>query len=222
MALLTLPARYDHYSGRPGRSGKVRVKIDEVAMRRVLLALLLTCGSAPAPAQEPAPASRTAALTLRGVLVDAGSGRTLPRARVNVMSGRANAASVLTDSGGSFSVAVPAGAALSIRIVKAGYASVTLPVSPRQISGADPLRIEVPRGAVMAGRAVDASGEPALRVAVRRLTSSDAAVWSPVGPDGLVATDNLFTLSPDDRGEYRVGGLVAGRYAVDAYPPGRG
>jgi hypothetical protein len=195
-------------------------QIHEVAMRRVLLALLLTCTSVSAFAQQLAPAARTLPLTLRGVLVDAGGGGRLPRARVHVMSGRATAATVLTDSDGSFSVAVPAGAALSIRIVKAGYASITLPVSPLQIGGTDPLRIEVPRGAVIAGRAVDASGEPALRVAVRRLTPSGEVVWSPVGPDGLVGADNLFTVSPDDRGQYRVGGLVAGRYVIDAYPAG--
>ena len=187
-------------------------------MRRVFLALVLICASVPAAAQQPAPSAPASARTLRGVLVDAGSGGTLPRARVNVMSGRANLASVLTDSDGTFSVTV-AGRALAIRIVKAGYAAITVPLSLGQISAGAPLRIAVERGGVIAGRAVDASGEPAMRVAVRRLTP-DAAVWSPVGFDGLVGADNQFTVSPDDRGEYRVGGLVAGRYAVDAYPAG--
>ena len=186
-------------------------------MRWVFVVLLLTSAAVPVVAQQPAPSTRTATLTLRGVLVDAGNDGVLPRARVNVMSGRANIASVLADAEGSFSVAVPAGMPLSIRIVKAGYASIRLPVSAEQIRGPDPLRIEVPRGAVIAGRAIDASGEPALRVAVRRLTS-DGTAWAPPGPDGVMLSDNLSSQMPDDRGEYRFGGLVAGRYVIDAYP----
>src|SRR5688500_10065901 len=118
-------------------------------MRRVLLALLLTGAAIPAPAQQPAPSALPPALTLRGVVVDAGTGGALPRARVAVMSGGASVAAALSDADGRFSVAVRAGAARSIRIVKAGYASISVPVSPRQISGADPLRIDVPRGAVI-------------------------------------------------------------------------
>ena len=170
-------------------------------------------------AQQPAPAT-TPALTLRGVLIDAGQGGALPRARVDVMSGRATVvASVVADLEGRFSVGVPAGTPLSIRIVKAGYASMLVP-APRQIAGADPLRIEVPRGSVITGRAVDTSGEPAQRIVVRRVPASDDLAWSPVGPDGLVWRDTLPGVSPDDRGEYRVGGLVAGRYVIDAYGAG--
>jgi len=171
-------------------------------------------------AQQAGPAARPPALTLRGVLVDAASGEALPRARLTVMAAGATVASVVAGADGAFSVLVPAGQALSVRIAKAGFASMTLPVSPRQIGGAEPLRIEVPRGAVIAGRAVDAAGEPAQRIVVRRLPASSEPAWSPVSPDGLVWRDTLASTLPDDRGEYRVSGLVAGRYVLDAYPAG--
>ena len=87
-------------------------------MRRLFLALLLACAATPASAQQPAPAA--AALTLRGVVVDAGNNGALPRARVTVMSRSASVAAALTDAEGRFSVAVRAGADLSLRIVKAG------------------------------------------------------------------------------------------------------
>jgi protocatechuate 3,4-dioxygenase beta subunit len=170
-------------------------------------------------AQRPTPAARIPELTLRGIVVDSSSGGALPRARITVMPGRATGATVVAGADGTFSVGVPAGTPLSLRIVKAGYASMTLPVSPQQIAGTEPLRIDVPRGAVIAGRAVDASGEPAQRVVIRRLPSGNTT-WSPAGPDGAVW--NVVSMPPDDRGEFRVGGLVAGRYVIDAYPEGTG
>ena len=158
-------------------------------------------------------------VTLRGVLVDAGSGGALPRARVTVTAGRTNAGSILTDGDGRFSVDVPApGPTLTIRIVKAGYASMTLPVSAEQIRGPDPVRIEVPRGGVITGRAVDALGRPADILAVRRVTP-DGNTWSAVMMNGGVLDDSLAG-APDERGEYRVGGLPPGRYVIDAYPSG--
>ena len=185
-------------------------------MRRVFLALLLACAAAPLLAQRSTPTPP--ALTVRGVVVDAGTGAALSRARVNVMSRGANVTSVVTDAEGVFSVGVPAGTTVSLRIVKAGYAVMMLGLSARQTGGTEPLRIEVPRGAVIAGRAADPSGEPALRVVARRLMS-DRATWSPVGPDGVLF-DNFSIVTPDERGEYRLGGLLAGRYVIDAYAAG--
>jgi hypothetical protein len=166
--------------------------------------------------------------TLRGVLVDAASGGPLPRARVNVTAGRTKGAvgllqldvdaSVLTDGDGRFSADVPMGASPTIRIVKAGYASMTVPVSADQVRGPDPLRIEVPRGGVIAGRAVDPLGVPAFMIAVRRVTP-DGNSWTAFLLVGGVLETGMAG-APDERGEYRVGGLPPGRYVVEAYPSG--
>src|SRR5687768_8215811 len=131
-------------------------------MRRAAIVVIVLSVSALSAAAQPPPVTPSGTrLTLRGVVVDAGNGAALPRARVNVTAVRANAGSTLTDGEGRFSVDVAAGTTLTIRIVKAGYASMTLPVSAEQIRGPDPVRIEVPRGGVIAGRAVDLLGQPA-------------------------------------------------------------
>jgi hypothetical protein len=168
---------------------------------------------------QSAPAAQTDRhVTLHGVLVDAGSGAALPRARVNVTAGRTSAGSVLTDVDGRFSVDVAAGGSLTLRIVKAGYASMTMLVSAAQIRGPDPVRIEVPRGGVIAGRAVDPLGRPAHMITVRRVTP-DGISWSAFLLAGGVLETGMSG-APDERGEYRVGGLPPGRYVLEAYPSG--
>jgi hypothetical protein len=203
-------------------------------MRRVLLVLLLICGPASAHAQQPLPLADAPVRTIRGVVADASDGAALRRARITVTSGQTAVASVFTDDEGRFSVGVPSGAALSMRIVKAGYASIGLPVPPLHVGAAEPLRIEVPRGATIVGRAIDASGQPAQALVVRREPSQGAA-WVPggplsapltaqntfqvsaLGPWGVTAFEHMAAVLPDDRGEYRVGGLLPGRYVVEAY-----
>jgi protocatechuate 3,4-dioxygenase beta subunit len=189
-------------------------------MRRVAIALVaLLLAALRVEAQSPAALIPDGRVTLRGVVVDASIGAPVRRARVNLTSGRAPVGSALTDDAGRFSLDVASATSVSIRIVKAGYASTMIHVPVPRSVAADPLRIVLARGAVIAGRAVDASGEPATLVVVRRVPSG-AAVWSPVGPDGIQLIDDLSTISPDNGGEFRIGGLVPGRYVIDAYPPG--
>jgi hypothetical protein len=170
-------------------------------------------------AQTAADQTGAAGITLRGIVVDAADGAPLLRARVTLTSGRTTLATISTDADGQFAIGVAQARAISIRIVKAGYASVTRPVTLEQIRGPDPLRIEVPRGAVIAGRAVDASGEPASLVTIRRVPGTGAA-WSPSWLDGTALEREFLTIQPDENGEFRVPGLIAGRYTLDAYPSG--
>jgi hypothetical protein len=183
-----------------------------------VIAIVLSLTALNAAAQSLPSSQETGRVTFRGVVVGAGDGSALRGARVTLTSGRVTVGTVSTDVNGRFSASVPSSATLLLRIVKAGYASVLARVSPAQVVAADPLRLEVPRGAVITGRAVDASGQAAMLVVIRRVTT-DGLSWSARGPDGLPFTDGFSTVNPDDRGEYRVTGLLTGRYTVEAYPP---
>ena len=191
-------------------------------MRPPVIAVIVLCLSAVSEtAQTPAVSQETGRVTFRAVVVDAGNGFALRGARVMVMSGRRTIGTVTTDEEGRIGISV-APEPVTLRIVKAGYASIIARVSPAQVRASDPVRLEVPRAAVITGRAVDASGEPAMLVIVRRLTS-DGLSWSPPGLDGVTVGDGdgSAIVHPDARGEYRAAGLVAGRYTVEAYQPGR-
>src|ERR687897_1109240 len=117
-------------------------------MRRVLVAILLTCALASARAQQPAPPAdapaqspaavqRAGRVALRGVVVDAGNGAALRRARVTLMSGRVTVGYVSTDEEGRFSASLPAATTFMVRIVKAGYATVLARVSLEQVRASD-------------------------------------------------------------------------------------
>ena len=75
----------------------------------------------------------------------------------------------------------------------------------------DNIQLQMPRGGVISGVVVDEVGDPIFGVPVR--------VWRYVNRNGtreLTATSNSDTT--DDRGQYRVSGLVPGEYVVCAAP----
>jgi hypothetical protein len=74
------------------------------------------------------------------------------------------------------------------------------------------LRVEVPRGAVIAGRVFDTDGEPAVNVALRpRRTGVVSTVGQPFAAPSLTAFTNA-------KGEYRVWGLPPGEYTLAVLP----
>lgn len=157
-------------------------------------------------------AAAPATVLLRGAVIDAATGTGIRRARVEVQggavapSGTGRVDAVMTDLEGRFSVSLPAGSQARVRIVKAGYAQAT-----RQLSAADlrqdvPLLVALDRGAAITGRIVDQAGNP-----------SDGGTTLLVRPQGEVpnASSPLRFVSINDRGEFRAGGLPAGRYTID-------
>jgi hypothetical protein len=90
-------------------------------------------------------------------------------------------------------------------ISKAGYASAVIETN-RRTSTRD-LEVRLARGAVMSGRVSERS-LPAIgaRVVARRI-------------DDTSATAPTYEADTDDLGEYRIGGLPAGRYTVSAFNP---
>ena len=184
-------------------------------MRTCLLTLAaLLAAPLVAPAQAP---PGTGFITLRGVLIDAASGQPVRRARAEASTGPqidvdpglplvvGRLGAVMSDDEGRFSLDVPAGATASLRIVKAGYATALRTVPASELRDSVPQLIALERGASIVGRAVTLSGEPVpvVSLLVMRVRESGSPV------------STLRAVAPDERGEFRVGGLAPGRYTID-------
>jgi protocatechuate 3,4-dioxygenase beta subunit len=98
---------------------------------------------------------------------------------------------------------------LTVTVAKAGFASKRLVVRARDVSAGDPVELRLEPGAAISGRVVDPSGAPvvAALVTARPLNVIDTT------PAPLRASAET-----DDRGDYRIGGLAAGGYAVVSGP----
>lgn len=83
--------------------------------------------------------------------------------------------------------------------------AVTLAAAERR----DQLTIRLPRGAVITGAVLDASGQPQADMQVSAFRTDDAT------PRGI---DAAFTAASDDRGVYRIFGLPPGAYYVRTSP----
>jgi len=163
------------------------------------------------------PATPTGRITGRVVAAD--TGRPLKRARVLVSAaelpgGRA----ALTDDSGIFDVAeLPAGR-YTVNVSKTGFVALSYgqrrPLqagTPLQLGDGQQLKgvdFQLPRGSVVAGRVFDEDGEPmpGISVAVMRYQYLQ-------GDRRLVQAGNAQT---DDKGQYRVWGLMPGDYYVSA------
>lgn len=179
-----------------------------------VVAGLVWLALAPLPAQQ-------AATVLQGqVLVDA-NGQALPRARVTLGAIASTQVSLLSDDTGRFRLTLPAGgpAGRRITVAKAGFATFAGTVTLREFADGTPLTIRLQRSVAVSGRVVDRQGHTVTSalVAVR---PAPLVVPSP----GSSHTPAMLT-ETNDLGEFRVGGLGEGRYAVavvDGPSPGNG
>ncbi|MGH9347707.1 MAG: MSCRAMM family protein [Vicinamibacterales bacterium] len=184
-----------------------------VRVPRAGLAAGLMCAQVlaqPAPAEPPAPV-----FEVRGRIVAASSGQTLPRARVGVIAEGADADAVLTDDEGRFAAVLRRPSGVTLAITKAGYAAKRVLVPREEVVSGTVGEHELDAGAAIAGRIVEAAGAPVVGAAVtaRRMN----------GPD-LDGAPKQWAAETDDRGEYRIGGLAPGHYVVatargDVSPP---
>lgn len=143
--------------------------------------------------------SATDSTTVHAVVM-AADATPLARARIAIQSAGRSSDPVLTDNDGRAEIVVPR-APYTLRIAKAGFA-------PREIRSSDilsvALEVTLLPASVLTGRVTDATGEPAVsvNVAIRRLEPREAPQPAEVRVD------------TDDLGEFRLGNLVAGRYAL--------
>jgi protocatechuate 3,4-dioxygenase beta subunit len=131
-----------------------------------------------------------------------------------------------TDADGRYEVdALPAGR-YTLSVSKGGYVTLQFGQQrpfeqgrPLELSDAqivDRIDFGLPRGGVITGRIVDAFGDPiaGIRVDARRYQ------YLPGGQRQLVPAGFFGVVPSDDRGHYRIYGLMPGTYVVAASPGG--
>jgi len=173
-----------------------------------------------APARDRVPLPRTGTGVVRGRVVDGVTGAAVARARVTFVGPKRS--SVTTDGSGVFTFTeLPTGPVM-VSVDKATYLSTRFPAPGRTFRSntrpvilaegqtMDNVTIPIFHGASIAGRVLDASGDPLdyAQVSVLRVPAS--------GRVSRVTT--RASASTDDRGEFRVGRLEAGTYLVQVTP----
>ena len=170
------------------------------------------------PAQ-PQGAVQTPTGRITGRVVAADNGRPVRRARVFVTAAELpSGRGMLTDDSGVFDLTeLPAGR-YSLTVSKSGFVSLSYgqrrPLqagTPLQLADGQQLRgieFQLPRGSVIGGRVLDEDGEAMPGVSVRVMRYQYQQGERRLTPAGAGQTD--------DKGQYRVWGLMPGDYYVNA------
>jgi hypothetical protein len=176
--------------------------VRKLLMVRAGLVALVAVASAPIVLAQPAPA------LIRGRVVAAENDAALPRARVTVSVDGRLVQSVFADDRGAFALTAPEGATATLAITKAGFAIAQRILRAAEWSGQD-LQFRLNRAASISGHVTDSAGEPVVeaRVMAQRVDPS---------PADASASAAGFEVDTNDLGEFRFGGLPAGRYRVTA------
>src|SRR6476660_6109010 len=168
----------------------------------------------PAQPSTPAPSGR-----ISGRVVAADTGRPIKRARVLVNAAELpGGRGMLTDDSGTYEITeLPAGR-YTLNVSKSGFVSLSYG-QRRPLQAGTPLQLldgqqlksvdfSLPRGGVISGRILDEDGEavPGATVRVMRYQYQQG--------DRLLT--QAGTAQTDDRGQYRVWGLMPGDYYVNA------
>jgi len=168
----------------------------------------------PAQPSTPAPSGK-----ISGRVVAADSGRPIKRARVFVNAAELpGGRGMLTDDSGTYEITdLPAGR-YTLNVSKSGFVSLSYG-QRRPLQAGTPLQLldgqqlksvdfSLPRGGVISGRVVDEDGEavPGATVRVMRYQYQQ----------GDRRLTQVGTAQTDDRGQYRVWGLMPGDYYVNA------
>jgi hypothetical protein len=187
---------------------------------RLMVSLLLVAFIAPAATAQQPPAG-TAGLILRGVVVTAND-VPLPRVRVALAPSTLSpvlmrlgtlpyatpfdASGVLTDERGQFTIQAPVKASVRLAFAKARYVSFTADVSPRDLTApSSGIRVSMSLAGAISGQLFDRSGARLMLASVVLRRAGDPTSAPPIS---MTTTNDL--------GEYRFGGLPAGRYVVRA------
>jgi len=199
-------------------------------IRGILVTALALCALAPGAAGQQPRDSRRPVLTgtaaVAGiVLADDGERRPLRRARVVLSSSDPDVSQTfITGDDGRFAFERLPGGRYNLTASKEGYvpmsAGSATPGRPglgveTATGGTRHVELRLPRGAVITGRLLTATGEPAAGVRVSALTRRYVAT---AGEHRLVNTPNSAPVTTDDRGVYRIFGLPAGGYVIAAQP----
>ena len=180
----------------------------------------------PVPTGPPAPRGPNAAgapakgtSVLRGYVTAADTGNPLRRALVRAFSqdGRSNGMAT-TDADGRFEIKELPGGRYTLSVTKAGYVTVSYgqrrPEQPGTVleivdgTTVDKLAFSLPRGGVITGTVLDEFGDPIAGAQVNALRFRPGPGGRRLVPAGSGSTD--------DRGAFRIYGLVPADYYVSA------
>jgi hypothetical protein len=157
---------------------------------------------------------------VRGRVVADATGEPIRKARVTLAGGATMHPATFSDDSGGFTFTDLPPGSYQVSARKAGYAPTTFGA---QRPGTPSIRLEIadattviaelrmPRSGAISGRVVDEFGEPVERASVLALRL--------VRREGRTSTVVDASSTTDDRGEYRLGGLHAGRFVVGVMPP---
>ena len=162
--------------------------------RGAAIIVVLAIAGAAVTAQQP--------VTISGRVVAADNSQPLRRARISTSTGDLER-SILTDDDGRFDVAIR-DTSQPLLVTKAGFASTVVDLRRTKPAATRPIEVRLSKSAAISGRVADQNGAPVLGVQViaRRLDGAEVdRTWSLQG-------------ETDDRGEYRIGGLSAGKYGL--------
>lgn len=188
----------------------------------ITVSLTLSAQVAPPRDSRPGPATPPPAGTavVTGTVTMAGTGQPARKTRVTISGTEIRGSrSATTDDQGRFSfTALPAGR-YSLNANRPGYLSIAYGARQpgrqgTQIQLSDgqkfQAQLQIPRGSVITGVVMDENGEPSPQVPVR--------VMRFVTQNGQRTLQNSSSASTDDRGLYRIYGLLPGEYIVCATP----
>jgi hypothetical protein len=190
----------------------------------LLVAALSSATSALAqPSAPPGPPPRDARPTLqgtgiiRGRLVDQATGSPIRAARVSLSTGMSAGDAVFTDDRGLFQFTMLAPGRYVLSAEKTGFAKTRLgarndleppiPIAVANGSIVDAADIAMPKGASITGRVVDELGDPIAGALI------NLGLLQRSGNE-ITFVNAAPSTTTDDRGNYRLGGLSAGRYVV--------
>jgi hypothetical protein len=201
-----------------------RLELGTVALVGTVALHAQTQPSSPAPPRDIAQASATAlaigTATIRGRIVAADNGAPLRNVRVSLTMGAdsADQEPLLTDSEGRFQFANLGPGGYIVSASKAGYLATRFgsrtpfdrPVTVLLIQAAiaDNIDLRLFKAGAISGRIVDDIGDPAVGATVVAVRVTLV--------DGRPRMTNVKTTQTDDLGEYRLGGLPAGRFLIAA------
>ncbi len=159
--------------------------------------------------------------TIGGTIVSTDGGRPVRRARVTLSGGDLrNAKTATSDDRGRFSFAeLPAGR-FTLSASKAGYVNIMYgqkkpgragtPIQLADGQHLDDLKLPLPKGGVLTGMVLDENNEPS--------TGTQVGAWRAEMRTGEKRYVQAGSDQTDDRGTYRIYGLIPGEYVIRATP----